>query len=223
MNERHPAVKIPLDVLHSVGVISVIRAPSADAAIRACDALVEGGIRGLEITYSTPDVPGVLEVLSGRYGSEVIVGAGTVTTAEHARLAADSGAQFLVAPGFSAPVAEAMAATGLTTMVGALTPTEVMLASDSAADIVKVFPASLGGPRYLGALRGPFPDVPLMPTGGVSVANLHEWFAAGAVAVGVGGELVSGADLAHSRFDEITRKALEFAAALRASREAVSA
>ncbi|MCR2808386.1 MULTISPECIES: bifunctional 4-hydroxy-2-oxoglutarate aldolase/2-dehydro-3-deoxy-phosphogluconate aldolase [unclassified Microbacterium] len=216
-------MKIPLDVLHSIGVISVIRAPSAAAAIGAADALVEGGIRGIEITYSTPDVPRVLEALRGRYGSDVAVGAGTVTTADQARLAADSGAEFLVAPGYSAAVAEAMIGTGLTTMIGALTPTEVMLAAESGADVVKIFPASLGGPRYLGALRGPFPDVPLMPTGGVSVANLHDWFAAGALAVGVGGELVSNADFAADSFAGVTRRAVEFAAALRASRESVSA
>lgn len=201
----------------------MIRAPSADAAIRAADAIVEGGIRGIEITYSTPDVPRVLTTLRGRYGAEVIVGAGTVTTAEQARLAAESGAEFLVAPGFSARVAGAMVATGLTTMIGALTPTEVMLATEHEADVVKVFPASLGGPRYLGALRGPFPDVPLMPTGGVTVDNLHEWFAAGALAVGVGGELVSRQDFTESRYDEVTRRAVEFAEALRQSRASVPA
>jgi 2-dehydro-3-deoxyphosphogluconate aldolase/(4S)-4-hydroxy-2-oxoglutarate aldolase len=116
-----------------------------------------------------------------------------------------------------------MRATGLTTMVGALTPSEVMAVRGAGMDVVKVFPASLGGPSYLRALRGPFPDVPLMPTGGVNAGNVAEWLAAGAIAVGVGGELVSSADLAAEDFSSTRRRAQQFTEALEQARKEAAA
>ncbi|QTX03504.1 bifunctional 4-hydroxy-2-oxoglutarate aldolase/2-dehydro-3-deoxy-phosphogluconate aldolase [Agromyces archimandritae] len=200
------------------GVIAVLRAASAEAAVRASEALVAGGVTGLEITYSTPDAPTVIAELTARFGDAAYIGAGTVTTPAQAEAAAEAGARFLVSPGTRPDLARAMLATGLTTMTGALTPSEVMEATELGVHVVKIFPASLGGPGYLKALRGPFPDAPLMPTGGVTPGNLSEWFAAGSVAVGAGGDLVSGADLAAGRYDEVERKARLFAAALAAVR-----
>ncbi|RNE67242.1 bifunctional 4-hydroxy-2-oxoglutarate aldolase/2-dehydro-3-deoxy-phosphogluconate aldolase [Cryobacterium tepidiphilum] len=199
-----------LDVLQTTRVLAVMRAPSADSALRAADALIAGGITGLEITYSTPDAPGVIRALADRYSDEIYLGAGTVTTPDQAKQAADAGAAFLVSPGTRRDLVAAMKDTGLVVMTGALTPSEVMAATEFEVDVVKIFPASLGGPGYLRSLRGPFPDVPLMPTGGVTPDNIDEWFAAGAIAVGAGSDLVSAADLAADRYDEVERKARLF-------------
>ncbi|MFC6356493.1 bifunctional 4-hydroxy-2-oxoglutarate aldolase/2-dehydro-3-deoxy-phosphogluconate aldolase [Luethyella okanaganae] len=212
----------PLDQLRRTGVLAVVRAPSAASALLASDALVRGGVTGIEITFSTPDAPAVIAELISRYGEGAYTGAGTVTTPEQARQAADAGARFLVCPGTRPELAAAMKQTGLTVMTGALTPSEIMLAVESGVDVVKIFPASLGGPGFLKALRAPFPDAPLMPTGGVTPANLGEWFSAGAIATGAGGDLVSSADLATGRYDEVERKARSFAAAFAAVRGAES-
>lgn len=199
-----------LATLKSTRLLAVLRGPSAESAVRAADALIAGGVTGLEITYSTPDAPTVIRELDARYGDRIYLGAGTVTTPDEATRAADAGARFLVSPGTRRTLTAAMKATGLFVMTGALTPSEVMAAIEYGTDVVKIFPASLGGPAFLKSLRGPFPDVPLMPTGGVTPENIDDWFAAGAVAVGVGGDLVSGADLAAGRYDEVERKARLF-------------
>lgn len=198
-------------------VLAVVRAPSADSALRAADALVDGGVTGLEITYSTPDAPAVIRALVARYGDAAYVGAGTVTTARQALEAADAGASFLVSPGTLPELTGAMLGTGAVVLTGALTPTEVMTAVALGVDVVKLFPAALSGPALLRALRGPFPDVPMMPTGGVTPANLGEWLAAGAVAVGAGGDLVSSADLGAGDYAAVTAKARAFAGAAAAA------
>lgn len=199
-----------LDRLTSTRIIAVVRAPSADAAIRVADALLAGGVFGIEVTYSTPDAPTAIREILARHGDRVYLGAGTVTTPREAHLAAEAGARFLVSPGTRPELTAAMKSTGLLVATGAMTPTEVMAAVDLGSDVVKIFPASIGGPAFLRALRGPFPNVPLMPTGGVTPQNLGEWFAAGAIAVGVGTDLLSPTDLADGRFDEIERKARLF-------------
>ena len=199
--------------LAATRVLAVVRAPSADSAVRAADALVAGGVTGIEITYSTPGAASAVRRIADAHGDAVYLGAGTVTTADQASEAADAGARFLVSPGTRRRLTEAMRATGLLVLTGALTPSEVMAAVEYGADVVKIFPASLGGPPFLRSLRGPFPDVPLMPTGGVTADNLRDWIDAGAVAVGAGGELVSTADLAAGRYDEVERKARLFSAA----------
>jgi 2-dehydro-3-deoxyphosphogluconate aldolase/(4S)-4-hydroxy-2-oxoglutarate aldolase len=212
-----------LTTLAATQVLAVVRAPSADSAVRAADALVAGGVTGIEITYSTPGVASALRRIRDRHGDAVYLGAGTVTTPDQAAEAADAGARFLVSPGTRRRLTEAMRATGLLVLTGALTPSEVMAAVEYGADVVKIFPASLGGPAFLRSLRGPFPDVPLMPTGGVTPGNLADWIAAGAVAVGAGSDLVSPADLAADRYDEVERKARLFAEAARATAAAAGA
>ena len=200
----------PLARLRETCVVAVIRAPDADGAVRAVDALVRGGVSGIEITYSTPDVPRVLETIAERHGDAVLLGAGTLRTPAQVSEAVASGAEFLVSPGLDDELVGAMLASGAITMAGALTPTEVMRAERLGVDVVKVFPASLGGPAYVRSLRGPFPDTPFMPTGGVSADNLAEWLAAGVVAVGAGSELCSAADIQAGRFDAIEAKARQF-------------
>jgi len=202
----------------ATGVLAVLRAPSPEQALDAADAIIRGGITGIEVTYSTPDAPAVIRELIARHGDAAYVGAGTVTTVEQATAAADAGAEFLVSPGTLPDLTRAMLDTGRVVMTGAMTPTEIMSALALGVDVVKIFPASLGGPSYLGALRGPFPDAPLMPTGGVKPDNLADWFAAGAVAVGAGGDLANSASIKTGDWADLTTRAEAFAAAFAAVR-----
>jgi 2-dehydro-3-deoxyphosphogluconate aldolase / (4S)-4-hydroxy-2-oxoglutarate aldolase len=207
-----------LDPIRKAGLLAVLRAPSAEGALRAAEALIAGGVSAIEVTYSTPDVPRVLARLQERYGDDIVLGAGTVLAPEEAAAAVDAGARFLVSPGLDDATLAAMVATGVPAMAGALTPTEVMRAVRLGVDAVKIFPGSLVGPKYLTALRGPFPTVPLMPTGGVSLENIGEWLAHGAFAVGVGGELAPAGAIAGGRWDDIRRRAERFVSALHGAR-----
>ncbi len=207
-----------LDRARTTGILAVLRAPSPELALEASEAIIRGGVTGIEVTFSTPDAPSVIRELIARHGDAAYIGAGTVTTAAQAELAADAGAEFLVSPGTLPRLTRSMLDTGRVVMTGAMTPTEVMGALELGVDVVKIFPASLGGPSYLGALRGPFPDAPLMPTGGVSPDNLAAWFAAGAVAVGAGGDLANNASITASDWADIEQRAGRFTAALAAAR-----
>jgi 2-dehydro-3-deoxyphosphogluconate aldolase/(4S)-4-hydroxy-2-oxoglutarate aldolase len=217
---RHRAPLPELQGLADAAVVAVVRAPDTASALRGVEALVRGGVTGIEITYSTPDAAAVIAELDRRYGDAVLLGAGTVTTPGQATKAADAGARFLVSPGTTDELGRAMLGTGKTVLLGALTPSEVMNVSALGAHAVKIFPASLGGPGYLRSLRGPFPDIPFVPTGGVNADNLGTWLGSGAVAVGAGGELCSTADLAGGRYDEIEARARGFADAVRQWRAA---
>ena len=174
------------------------------------DALVKGGVTGIEITYSTPKAEEVVQSLLRKYGGEILLGMGTLTEIEQVARAVAAGANYLVSPHCRPELAQAMVASGRAVMVGALTPTEVELAHRLGSDVVKLFPGSHVGPSYVKSLKGPFPDIPLMPTGGVSVENLAEWFAAGAFAVGAGSELCPPQWAKEGRFEEITGRAAEF-------------
>lgn len=204
--------------IRRIGLIAVLRAPSEALALRMVDALVAGGVTGIEITYSTPNAADVVRSLDDIHGSRILLGMGTLTRPEQVDEARAAGARFIVSPHTKASLAEAMVGSGLATMIGALSPTEVEEAHALGADVVKIFPASLAGPAYLKSLRGPFPDIPMMPSGGVSAANIGEWFEAGAVAVSAGGELCPVDWASQGRFDAITNRAREFAAALNESR-----
>jgi 2-dehydro-3-deoxyphosphogluconate aldolase/(4S)-4-hydroxy-2-oxoglutarate aldolase len=217
---READVSLSLSSVTETGIIAVLRAPSAAAAVQAVDALVRGGVTGIEITYSTPDAEAAIAEVADRHGDAVLLGAGTITRPEQAERAVAAGARFLVSPGTEPELATAMRATGAMVMLGALTPSEVMAASALGADVVKIFPASLGGPAYLRSLRGPFPDIPLMPTGGVNSDNLGEWLRAGAVAVGAGSELCGPAAMNAGNWEVITDTARAFDAALAATRAA---
>jgi 2-dehydro-3-deoxyphosphogluconate aldolase/(4S)-4-hydroxy-2-oxoglutarate aldolase len=200
--------------IREVGLIAVLRGPSEAATVRAVEALVAGGVRGIEITYSTPRAAEVARTLDRKFGEEIVLGMGTLTEPAQAAEARDAGARFLVSPICDEALAAAMVGTGLGVMVGALTPTEVHRAHRLGSDMVKIFPGSLVGPAYVKALRGPFPDLALVPTGGVSPANVADWFAAGVAAVGAGSELCPGPAMAAGRLEEITRRAREFVAAV---------
>lgn len=205
----HPA----LAALAEARIVAVLRAPDPDSAVLGVDALVAGGVTGIEVTFSTPDTLGVLREVKRRHGDAVVLGAGTVLSAQQAEEAVDAGASFLVTPGTTPELARAVLATGAGAVLGALTPSEVILVVALGAHAVKVFPASLGGPAYMKALRGPFPGLPFVPTGGVNPTTIPQWFSAGAVAVGAGSELCGTADLADGSFAEITERARQFMAA----------
>ncbi|RZT59535.1 2-keto-3-deoxy-phosphogluconate aldolase [Microcella alkaliphila] len=209
-----------LDSVHTTGVFAVVRAPDPDAALHAADALIRGGVTGIEVTYSTPEAASVIAELHRRHGDAALIGAGTVTTAALADESAAAGARFLVSPGTLPDVARAMLDTGLITMTGALTPTELMSALALGVHVVKVFPASFGGVPHIKALREPFPEAALMPTGGVTAENLGQFFAAGVIAVGAGGDLIARDALAERDWDRIETRAREYAAALASTRVA---
>jgi 2-dehydro-3-deoxyphosphogluconate aldolase/(4S)-4-hydroxy-2-oxoglutarate aldolase len=207
-----------LEKVKELGLLAVIRGPSADLTVKMVEALVAGGVLGIEITYSTPDAEGVVRTLSGQFGSRIVLGMGTLTKPEQAIAAKKAGANFIVSPVCESTLVKSMVASGLLTMAGALTPTEVLQAYNMGADVIKVFPGSLGGPAYIKALKGPFPYIPMMPTGGVSASNVAEWFATGVVAVGAGSELCPPQLAKEGKFDEITRRAAEFVAVVSSSR-----
>ncbi|MFC4242140.1 bifunctional 4-hydroxy-2-oxoglutarate aldolase/2-dehydro-3-deoxy-phosphogluconate aldolase [Gryllotalpicola reticulitermitis] len=204
--------------IHEVGVVAVIRAADWRTAVDVVEPLLAGGVRGIEITYTTPDAARAIAAIADRHGDDLALGAGTIREAGQATAAVDAGADFLVSPGTDEHLAAEMKATGALTVLGALTPTEVMHATRLGADIIKVFPAGLQGPGLLKALAEPFPEVDFVPTGGVTAENLPEWFAAGAVAVGAGSSLCSSQALARADWSEVERRARRFADAFAAVR-----
>lgn len=180
-----------LSHLIEVGIVPVIRAPSTDLALRGVEAVLEAGITVLEITLTVPDALTLINSLSIRFDNKVLLGAGSVTTVDQAKAAAEAGARFIVSPGLNVDMVRAMKADGVAMVAGALTPTEVMAAHAAGADLVKIFPCSaLGGAKYLKALRGPLPHVKLVPTGGVNADTAADFLEAGAIALGVGSDLV---------------------------------
>jgi 2-dehydro-3-deoxyphosphogluconate aldolase / (4S)-4-hydroxy-2-oxoglutarate aldolase len=200
-------------------LVPVVRAPTADLAVKAVEAILEGGISTFEITLTVPGAVQVIESLVKRFGSRALIGAGTVLSADQAAACIDAGAQFIVSPGFDAATVELVLKRGLPCMPGALTPTEVITAWKAGVDMVKIFPCSaMGGAKYLKALKGPLPQVKMLPTGGVNATTAHEYLAAGAAALGIGSELVDATALAAGKLDIITARAKELVDAVASSR-----
>jgi 2-dehydro-3-deoxyphosphogluconate aldolase/(4S)-4-hydroxy-2-oxoglutarate aldolase len=179
---------VTVEALAHARVLAVVRAADAETAVRTADALIEGGIRAIELTFTTPGVQRALEELAHRH-PDALIGAGTVTEEAQIDAATDAGASFLVSPGSPPQLVESMVETGRTVIAGCLTPTEIMGALSAGAHAVKLFPADAVGPGYLTALRGPFPQMKLIPTGGIGPADVDRWLEAGAIAVGIGGAL----------------------------------
>ena len=178
-----------LEQIKNIGLLAVIRGPSAELTLKMVRALVQGGVTGIEITYSTPNAVEVVEKLSQEYGTKICLGMGTLTRSDQVDEAKAAGAQFIVSPICEPVLVKSMVGSGLLVMAGALTPTEIFQAYSLGSDVVKIFPGSLTGPSYIKAIKGPFPYIPVMPTGGVNKTNMREWFAAGAISVGAGSEL----------------------------------
>lgn len=207
--------------VESVGLVPVVRAPSPELAIQACEAILAGGVSVFEITMTVPDSATVIRMLRARLGERALVGAGTVLDAAGARACIDAGAEFIVSPGFDAALIATAHEAGIPAMPGALTPTEVITAWKAGADVVKIFPASaVGGASYLKALKAPLPDVKLMPTGGVNLTTAKDFVLAGAVALGVGSELVDLNALKKGEASLLTERARAFVQAVTDARAA---
>lgn len=189
-------------LLHRTRLAAIVRGPDPDAALRTVLTLAEEGVALVEVSLNTTDALGVIRRAAAEVGPGTVVGAGTVLTADDVARAQDAGAGWIVTPALTESLAASVRA-GLPVLAGALTPTEAVAARRAGADAVKLFPASLGGPAYLKALRDPFPDMPFVPVGGVDLDGAEQYLAHGAVAVGVGSPLVGdaaqGGDLAALR------------------------
>lgn len=202
------------------GIVAVIRAETSDHAKRISDVCLEGGIVAVEITFTVPGAHRVIEQLSNIYSSgEIILGAGTVMDPETARIAILSGAQYIVSPYFNINTIKLCNRYRIPVMPGAMTIKEVVESIEAGADIIKILPGELFGPRIIKAIKGPIPYAQLMPTGGVDLNNVQEWIKAGAVAVGVGSSLTSGAKTGD--YASITRKAKEFITKIKEAKNAI--
>jgi 2-dehydro-3-deoxyphosphogluconate aldolase/(4S)-4-hydroxy-2-oxoglutarate aldolase len=199
------------DRILEIGVVPVVRASSAAEACLAADAVCQGGIPIVEITMTVPGAVEVIRELVRKCGADVLVGAGTVVNAQMAQECLDAGAQFLVSPGLNRPTVDLAVREKTLIMAGALTPTEVMAAWEAGADFVKVFPCGqVGGAIYIKALKGPFPQIPFVPTGGVNLNTAAEFIEAGSVALGIGGELVQAEALKSKKPEIIAENARKF-------------
>jgi 2-dehydro-3-deoxyphosphogluconate aldolase/(4S)-4-hydroxy-2-oxoglutarate aldolase len=192
------------------GIAAVVRAESADMAFKAIEAALAGGVNVIEVTFTVPGALEIIRELAGRVGDDVILGAGTVLTPDVAENAINAGAVFIVSPGTNIATIAKAKEMGAAVFPGALTPTEVVTAWQAGADMVKIFPANVMGPSYLKDLHGPLPEVPFMPTGGVSLATAKEYLEAGAAALGVGGDLINKKLMAEGNYAEITERARKF-------------
>src|SRR4051794_22042097 len=194
------------------GIVAVVRAESGSALVQIVRALAEGGVTAAEITFTVPDGSDVIRQVRRELGDAVMLGAGTVLDPETARAALLAGAEYIVAPTVNVEVIRLCRRYDKVVMPGALTPTEVLTAWEAGADVVKIFPADFGGPAYLKALRGPLPQVRVMPTGGVDLTTAENFLKAGACCLGVGGSLVEPKAVAGGDLARIRDLAAQFAA-----------
>lgn len=195
--------------IEEVGIVAVVRAENTEQALKISEACLKGGVNALEITFTVPGAHQVLEELAQNYHpDEIILGAGTVLDPETARIAILSGAQYIVSPYFDEETVRLCNRYRVPCMPGAMTIKDVVKAMEAGADIIKLFPGEVNGPKMIKAINGPIPQAKIMPTGGVDLNNVHEWIEAGAVAVGTGSSLVGGAKTGD--YDLITEKAKKF-------------
>lgn len=207
--------------IRELGLMPVVRAQTADEAVRAIEAIREGGIDVLEITMTVPGAVRLIEEVSGRFGAEALIGAGTVLDPETARACILAGARFVVTPTLNTETIACCRRYGVPVFPGALTPTEVLAAWDAGADMVKVFPCSaVGGASYIKALKAPLPQVELVPTGGVNLETAADFIKAGAAALGVGADLVDLKAIREGKAALVAERARKLAAIVRAARGA---
>jgi 2-dehydro-3-deoxyphosphogluconate aldolase/(4S)-4-hydroxy-2-oxoglutarate aldolase len=213
-----------LAMIRDVGIVPVIRCDDADVAVRVAEAMFEAHLIVAEITMTVPNAVAAISKLARRDRAGVtarpLIGAGTVLTADSARAAIDAGAEFIVTPALLPDVIDEAKRAGVAVLPGALTPTEILAAVRAGGDVIKVFPVqAVGGASYIRSLRGPFPDLPLVPTGGVDLKNAGDFIRAGATAIGVGSELVSREDLKKGDYDAIADRAAQYMAAVTTARQ----
>ena len=200
------------------GIVAVVRAETGDQLVKVVGALAEGGVTAAEITFTVPDAIDVIRQVRRELGDAVVLGAGTVLDPETARAALLAGAEYIVSPTVNLEVIRLCRRYDAVVMPGALTPTEVLSAWEAGADVVKVFPATALGPQFFKDIRGPLPQIKMMPTGGVSLTNAGDWITAGAVAVGVGTALLDPKAIAENRFEVIADNARTVVAAVAKAR-----
>ena len=197
--------------IKQIVIVPIVRAADAESAVRAVEAIAEGGIPCAEITMTVPGAVRALEEVAKRFGDKILLGAGTVLDPETARACLFAGAEFFVTPSLNLKTIEFAKRYSKAIFPGALTPTEIVAAWQAGADAIKVFPCSaLGGAKYIKALKGPFPQIDFVPTGGVNLNTLAEFIQAGCSAVGVGSELVDAAAIAAGKYEVITERARQF-------------
>lgn len=199
-----------LDRVLNCGLVAIIRATSGEQLVQVAEALYDGGIDVIEVTFTVPGVLDVISAVRKQLGKKILLGAGTVLDPESARLALLAGAEFLVSPTVNLDVIRMCHRYDKLMMTGAYTPTEILTAWEAGADVVKVFPAEIGGPAYLKAIKGPLPQVRLMPTGGVNLQTLPNFIHAGACAVGLGSSLVEKDALEQGQFSRIRDLAKQY-------------
>jgi 2-dehydro-3-deoxyphosphogluconate aldolase/(4S)-4-hydroxy-2-oxoglutarate aldolase len=213
-----------LSSIIDIGIVPVVRTTSAESAVKAIEAIFRGGIRAAEITMTVPGALKALEKVADRFGDKIVLGAGTVLDPETVRACMLAGAEFFVSPNLKLASIEMAKRYSKVVMPGALTPTEVLTAWEAGADIVKIFPCgNVGGPKYIKALKGPYPQIEMIPTGGVNLETAGEFLKAGACAVAVGGELVDPKSVKEGRFDVIEERAKQYLAAIAKAREEMQA
>jgi 2-dehydro-3-deoxyphosphogluconate aldolase / (4S)-4-hydroxy-2-oxoglutarate aldolase len=213
-----------LAFITEIGIVPVVRTPSAESAIKSIEAIYRGGVRAAEITMTVPGALKALEKLADQFGDKLVLGAGTVLDPETARICMLAGAQFFVTPALKLSTIEMAKRYSKVICPGALTPTEVLTAWEAGADVVKVFPANaVGGPKYIKALKGPLPHIEMIPTGGVNLETAGEFLKAGACAVAVGGELVDAKLIKEGRYDEMEARARQYLHAIARARNEISA
>ncbi|WP_036682173.1 bifunctional 4-hydroxy-2-oxoglutarate aldolase/2-dehydro-3-deoxy-phosphogluconate aldolase [Pelosinus fermentans] len=206
-----------LQKLMQSGVVAVVRAQNSEQAIKITEACMKGGIAAIEITFTIPEAAQVIADLRKAYSpEEMIIGAGTVLDPETARIAILAGAQYIVSPSLNLETVKLCNRYQVPVMPGAMTIAEVIAAMEAGADIVKIFPGDAFGPSFIKAIKGPIPQAPLMPTGGVNLENVGEWIKAGCVAVGIGGNLTAGAKTGD--YQSIEEIAKQFIGKVRAAR-----
>lgn len=213
-----------LSFITEIGIVPVVRTPSAESAIRSIEAIHKGGVRAAEITMTVPGALKALEKMADQFGDKIMLGAGTVLDPETARACMLAGAQFFVTPSLKLSTIEMVKRYSKVICAGALTPTEVLTAWEAGADVVKVFPANaVGGPKYIKALKGPLPHIEMIPTGGVNLETTGEFLKAGACAVAVGGELVDSKLIKEGRYDEMEARARQYLQCIAKARTEMSA
>jgi 2-dehydro-3-deoxyphosphogluconate aldolase / (4S)-4-hydroxy-2-oxoglutarate aldolase len=202
----------PVEFIKEEVLVAVIREATPQTILPIAEALYEGGVKVLEITAETPKFTSLIEIVREEMDGRVLTGAGTVLDPETARAAIMAGSEFIVSPSFNAETVKMTKRYGIPSIPGALTPTEILSAFELGADMIKVFPANTFGPGYVKNIHGPFPTLPLMVTGGINMDNIEEYIEAGALAVGLGSNLVNTKQLHHEEdFQRLTQKAREYA------------
>lgn len=213
-----------LAFITDIGIVPVVRTPSAESAIKSIEAIYRGGVRAAEVTMTVPGAIRALEKLADQFGDKIMLGAGTVLDPETARACMLAGAQFFVTPTLKLSTIEMAKRYSKVICPGALTPTEVLTAWEAGADVVKVFPANaMGGPKYIKALKGPLPHIQMVPTGGVNLETAGEFLKAGAAAVAVGGELVDPKLIKEGKYDEMEARAKQYLQVIARARTEISA